>query len=56
MPVVVLDRLKTTLAHRYSLDRAIGRGGMATVYVPEKLKNLYKIAIAAPGVGEPVSW
>ena len=29
----VLDRLKTALADRYAIEREIGSGGMATVYL-----------------------
>ena len=33
----VLDRLKTALADRYTIEREIGAGGMATVYLAEDL-------------------
>ncbi len=29
-----LDRLKTALADRYSIEREFGAGAMATVYLP----------------------
>ncbi len=29
----LLDRLKTALADRYAIEREIGAGGMATVYL-----------------------
>jgi serine/threonine-protein kinase len=40
-----LDRLKTALADRYNLEREIGSGGMATVYLAEDLKHHRKVAI-----------
>jgi TolB-like protein len=38
-------RLSSALADRYRIDREIGRGGMATVYVAEDLKHHRKVAI-----------
>ena len=35
----VLDRLKTALADRYSVEREIGSGGMATVYLAKDLRH-----------------
>jgi hypothetical protein len=32
-----LDRLQAALADRYLLERELGRGGMATVYLAESL-------------------
>jgi Tol biopolymer transport system component/tRNA A-37 threonylcarbamoyl transferase component Bud32 len=40
-----LDRLTTSLADRYRLDRELGQGGMATVYLAEDLKHGRKVAI-----------
>jgi len=40
-----LDRLKTALADRYAIEREIGRGGMATVYLAEDLKHHRPVAI-----------
>ncbi len=33
------DRLKAALADRYAIEREIGAGGMATVYLAEDLKH-----------------
>ena len=41
----VLDRVKAALADRFAIDREIGRGGMATVYLAEDLKHHRKVAI-----------
>ncbi len=41
----LLDRLKTTLADRYVVDREIGSGGMAIVYLAEDLKHRRKVAL-----------
>jgi eukaryotic-like serine/threonine-protein kinase len=40
-----LEQLKQALAERYSVDRELGRGGMATVYLAEDLKHHRKVAI-----------
>ncbi len=41
----LLDRLKTALADRYTIEREIGAGGMATVYLAEDLKLHRKVAL-----------
>ncbi|MFB3112568.1 MAG: serine/threonine-protein kinase, partial [Gemmatimonadales bacterium] len=41
----ILDRLKTALADRYAIEREIGAGGMATVYLAEDLKHHRKVAV-----------
>jgi serine/threonine-protein kinase len=41
----VLDLLKTALAGRYSIERELGRGGMATVYLAKDLKHGRQVAI-----------
>ena len=41
----LLDRLQLALADRYRLEREIGQGGMATVYLAEDLKHGRKVAI-----------
>jgi serine/threonine-protein kinase len=39
------DRLKTALADRYRIERELGHGGMATVYLAEDLKHKRKVAL-----------
>ena len=41
----LLDRLRTTLGDRYGIDREIGRGGMATVYLAQDTKHQRPVAI-----------
>ncbi len=41
----LLDRLKAALADRYAIEREIGAGGMATVYLAEDLKHNRKVAV-----------
>ncbi|MFC1639804.1 protein kinase [Gemmatimonadota bacterium] len=45
MPDDMLERLKTALADRYTIERELGRGGMATVYLAEDVKHRRKVAI-----------
>jgi serine/threonine-protein kinase len=40
-----LEQLKSALADRYLIEREIGRGGMATVYLAEDLKHRRKVAV-----------
>jgi len=40
-----LDRLKAALADRYTIERELGLGGMATVYLAEDLKHRRQVAI-----------
>jgi serine/threonine protein kinase/tetratricopeptide (TPR) repeat protein len=42
---VSLDRLAPALAGRYTLERELGRGGMATVYLADDLKHHRRVAI-----------
>ena len=37
--------LSAALAHAYRLDREIGAGGMATVYLAEDLKHRRQVAV-----------
>ena len=41
----LLERLKAALADRYAIEREIGAGGMATVYLAEDLKHHRKVAV-----------
>jgi serine/threonine-protein kinase len=41
----ILDRLKAALADRYQIERELGSGGMATVYLAEDLKHHRKVAV-----------
>ena len=38
------DRLKAALADRYALERELGAGGMATVWLAEDLKHHRQVA------------
>jgi len=40
-----LDRLRAALVERYTIERELGRGGMATVYQAEDLKHHRKVAL-----------
>lgn len=41
----LLADLGTAFAHRYAVEREIGRGGMATVYLAEDRKRRRQVAI-----------
>ncbi len=41
----ILDRVKAALADRYKIERELGSGGMATVYLAEDLKLHRKVAV-----------
>jgi len=41
----VADRLRVALADRYRIERELGAGGMATVYLAEDLKHDRKVAL-----------
>ena len=41
----LVTRLQAALADRYRLDRELGQGGMATVYLAEDLKHHRKVAV-----------
>ena len=42
---MTVDRLRASLADRYRLERELGQGGMATVYLAEDLKHQRRVAI-----------
>src|SRR3989442_1570957 len=48
-----LARLKAALADRYAIERELGRGGMATVYLAQDLKHHRKVAskVLRPEIG-----
>jgi serine/threonine-protein kinase len=41
----LLDRLKAALADRYQIERELGSGGMATVYLAQDLKHERQVAV-----------
>ena len=41
----LLEQLKAALADRYRIERELGSGGMATVYLAEDIKHDRKVAI-----------
>ena len=41
----ITERLSTALADRYQIERRLGEGGMATVYLAEDIKHDRKVAL-----------
>jgi serine/threonine-protein kinase len=41
----ITSRLSTALADRYKIEKRLGEGGMATVYLAEDLKHKRKVAV-----------
>ncbi len=41
----ITAKLSTALADRYRIERHLGEGGMATVYLAEDLKHERKVAV-----------
>jgi serine/threonine-protein kinase len=39
------DRLNASLASRYAIERELGEGGMATVYLAQDVKHKRKVAL-----------
>jgi eukaryotic-like serine/threonine-protein kinase len=35
----IAERLKSAIANRYAIERELGQGGMATVYLAHELKH-----------------
>ncbi len=44
-----LDRLQSALADRYAVQRKLGSGGMATVYLAEDIRHERHVALPAKG-------
>ena len=40
-----MDRLRAALADRYRIERELGRGGMATVYLAHELRHDRSVAL-----------
>ena len=40
-----LERLRAALHDRYAIERELGRGGMATVYLADDVKHRRKVAV-----------
>ncbi len=40
-----IERLKSALADRYTIEHELGAGGMATVYLAEDLRHKRKVAV-----------
>ena len=51
-----LNRIRSALSDRYAVERELGRGGMATVYLAEDLKHDRKVAIKVlrPDIAEAI--
>ncbi len=47
------ERLKAALADRYAIERELGAGGMATVYLAEDLKHKRKVAVKVLAPNSP---
>jgi eukaryotic-like serine/threonine-protein kinase len=45
IPVSIPDRLSAALADKYAIEREIGQGGMATVYLAQDIRHRRKVAI-----------
>jgi serine/threonine protein kinase len=42
---MTIERLRASLADRYAIERELGAGGMATVYLADDVKHRRKLAI-----------
>ncbi|MBI3982027.1 MAG: serine/threonine-protein kinase [Gemmatimonadetes bacterium] len=45
MAEALVDRLKTALAQRYAIERELGQGGMATVFLAQDLRHGRQVAV-----------
>jgi len=45
VPMPIPERLQTSLAERYRMERELGQGGMATVYLAQDLKHQRQVAV-----------
>jgi serine/threonine-protein kinase len=45
MTDAAFDGLKSALSDRYTIERELGSGGMATVYLAEDVKHHRKVAV-----------
>ena len=45
VPGLPIDRLRAALAHAYSIDRELGRGGMSAVFLAQDIKHDRAVAI-----------
>ena len=54
----LLGRLQAALADTYQVERELGQGGMATVYLAHDRKHDRKVAIKVlrPGIGDVASF
>jgi serine/threonine-protein kinase len=50
-----IAQLKAALADRYEVDREVGAGGMATVYLARDLKHDRRVALKVLGL-LPTEW
>ena len=48
-----MERLNAALADRYHIERELGRGGMATVYLVEDMKHERQVARKVRGCVGP---